>query len=143
MIRFTFIYLKPVALFLAVLVLFQCCVVYDKKPVTVEEAIDKDHKKAKRIRIDMVDGEKLIADSIYYKENNLYYPKKVKSREKIENSEFYKSKSYIAEIRIDEDKIKDIWLQNRRKSRGATAMVIILPPTIFVAFGFAAMQIEY
>jgi len=72
MIRFTFTYLKPVALFLAIVFLFQCCVVYDKKPVTIEEAINKDHKKQKRIKIEMTGGEKHILDSIYYQNSELF-----------------------------------------------------------------------
>ena len=71
MTRFTYIYFKPVALFLSIVVLFQCCVVYDKT-VTVEEAINKNHKRYGRIKNEMTEGKKLILDSIYYKENELF-----------------------------------------------------------------------
>jgi len=46
--------------------------VYDKRPVTIDEAINKNHKKQRRIKIKMANEEVLILDSIYYKENELY-----------------------------------------------------------------------
>jgi len=140
MIRFTFKYLKPVALFLSIVVLFQCCVVYDKQPVSIDQAINKDHKKAKRIKIEMVDGQKLIVDSIYYKENDLYYSKKVEYREKIENSEFYRTKMYTAEVKIGEDKIVKIRLHNKEKSSTHSILLILgIPIVILVGGGFIAL----
>jgi hypothetical protein len=77
MIRFTFKYLKPVALFLAILVLFQCCKIYDKQPVTVEQAISD-----KRVKIITTDGSEYVFDNIYYKDNGLLYgiPRKKESQ---------------------------------------------------------------
>ena len=99
MVRFTYKYLKPVALFLAIAVLFQCCKVYDKRPVTVEEAITVNHKKVKRIKIDMFDNKKLVLDSIYYKVNELYG---------------FLTKKNI-EVNINEDKIIQIRLYNQKE----------------------------
>ena len=132
MIRFTFTYLRPVALFLLVMVLFQSCVVYDHIPVTIEQAISIDHEMVKQIKIKMTNGDKIIADSIYYKGNDLYYTKRIESREQVKNSEFYKSKSYIVEVKIDKDKITQIFLQNRRKSRTATVLITTIPSAIVV-----------
>ena len=70
--KFTINRLKPIVLFLSILVLFQCCVVYDKKPVTIEEAVNVDHKIVKPIKVEMEDGERIIVDSLYYKENELF-----------------------------------------------------------------------
>jgi len=44
MIRFTFKYLRPVALFLAIVFLFHCCKVYHKETVSVEQAINTEAK---------------------------------------------------------------------------------------------------
>jgi len=41
MIKFADTYIKPIAIFLSIIVLFQCCIVYDKKPVTIDEAINE------------------------------------------------------------------------------------------------------
>ena len=60
MIRFTFTNIRPVALILVIIVLIQSCVAYDKQPIKIDEAINKNHKKQKRIKIEMIDGTKLI-----------------------------------------------------------------------------------
>jgi hypothetical protein len=68
MIRFAYSYLKPVALFLSIVVLFQCCSVYDKNPIALEQAIDET-----RLRIITTDGKKYILEEIYYKNDSLLY----------------------------------------------------------------------
>jgi len=133
MVRFTFKYLKPVALFLAIVVLFQCCVVYDKKPVSIRKAVNANHKEIKYIKIEMVSGEKLIVNSIYYKGNDLFYSKKVESREKIENSDFYRTGNFIAEVKIDEDKIVKIKLHNKEKSIICSVLLIFLGIPIIIS----------
>jgi len=125
MIRFTFTYLKPVALFLSIVVLFQCCVVYDKKPVSIEEATNINHKIVKRVKIEFIDGYKLIFDSIYYKKNELHglltkSNKRIKSEitEDIYPPE-YSYSIYVKskfEIQIDEEKIKQIKLHNKNRT---------------------------
>ena len=116
MTRFTFKYLKPIALLLSVLVLFQCCTVFDKRPVSIKKAINKDPEQVKWILIKTHDGQKLIVNSIYYKGDDLYYSKEVKSREKIENSDLYRTKIFMAEAKIDENNIAIIKLHNKGKS---------------------------
>ena len=69
MTRFTYKYLKPVALLLAIAVLFQCCKVYYKEPVTIEEAIGYDKK---RVKVITMSNMEYVFDSIYYKGNKLY-----------------------------------------------------------------------
>jgi hypothetical protein len=93
--------------------------VYDKKSVTIEQAINKDHKKAKRIKIEMVDGEKLILDSIYYKDIELHGIL-AKPKEKSTSSKAINVKE---EVKIDEDKITQIRLQNRAKSITGTVFL--------------------
>ena len=141
MIRFTYSYLRPVALFLAITFIFQCCKVYDKRPVTIEQAINKDHKKAKRIKIKMVGGEKLILDSIYYKKSRLYgsliRPKektKVWVKDDLHPDGHYVKKTITYEIKIDDDKIIKIILQDTKKSRAYTSFTII-GPCILVGIG--------
>ncbi len=68
MVRFTFKYLKPIALFLSITFLFQCCKIYDKKPVTIEQAMSEN-----RIKIITKDGREYIFDKIYYKNDSLLY----------------------------------------------------------------------
>ena len=77
MTRFTFSYLKPVALFPSIVVLFRCFRVYGKTSVTIEKAVNVDHEKIKHIRIDMVYGAILFIDSIYFKGDDVCYNKKV------------------------------------------------------------------
>jgi len=144
MIRFTLKYLKPIALFLSVMVLFQCCVVYDKQPVSIRKAINKNHDRVKWIKIEMLDGQQLIADSIYYKGNDLYYSKQVKSREKIENSDLYRTGKFTAEVKIDEDKIVSIQFHNKGKSIGFSVLIGISIFIIgFVIIGGAANGFSY
>lgn len=141
MIRFTFNYLKPVALFLTVLVMFQCCVLYNINPVTVDKAINKDHKKVKRIKIAMVDGEKLILDSIYYKDDQLYGMLS-KSKKNVKD-DFYpytynECSRMKIEIKIDENKIKNIFLYDRKKSV-LTTVFVICGPIIIVGAVFGLL----
>ncbi len=119
MIRFTFTYLKPIAFFLLIVFLFQCCKVYDKKSVTIEQAINKDHKKAKRIKIGIINGEQLILDSIYYKDNKLYG---LLAKQK-DKSASTKAINVKEEVEIEEDKITEIRLQNRPKSITGTVFL--------------------
>ena len=69
MIRFTNKYLKPVALFLVVVFLFQSCKIYHKESVSIEQAIGPDKK---RIRVITYDDREFVFDSIYYKNDSLY-----------------------------------------------------------------------
>jgi hypothetical protein len=46
--------------------------VYEKNPITIEQAINVDHKKHNLLKVELSNKEILILDSIYYKENNLY-----------------------------------------------------------------------
>jgi hypothetical protein len=115
MIKFTYKYLKPVALFLTIAVMFQCCKVYDKRPVSVDQAINVDHKKVKRIKIDMFGNKKYVLDSIYYKNGELY------------GLSSKSTKKNIIELRIEEEKIIQIRLYNQKKSKTGTVFAIAIP----------------
>ena len=106
MIRFTYKYLKPVALFLAIAVLFQCCKVYDKQPVSIDEAINND---IKRVKIITNDDREYVFDSIYYKNDKLYGLLVIKGKDQ--------------EIIISSDSIKEIRLYSQKKS-GIAAFVV-------------------
>jgi len=105
MIRFTYKYLKPVALFLAIAVLFQCCKVYDKQPVSIDEAINNDIKRVKII----TDDREYVFDSIYYKNDKLYGLLVIKGKDQ--------------EIIISSDSIKEIRLYSKKKSGIVTFVV--------------------
>jgi hypothetical protein len=113
MIRFTLTYLRPVALFLSVVVLFQCCKVYQKNSVTVEQAIGSDNK---RVKIITVDDKKLIFDSLYYRNNDLIG---LLSRS---------NKKQLSEVIIKEGSIKSVHLLNLKKSRTRTILLVVLIP---------------
>jgi len=107
MIRFTFKYLKPVAMFLAILVLFQCCKVYYKEPVSVDEAMNN---KLKKVKIITIDDRELKFDSIYYKNDKLYG--------------LLRAKKGKSEVLIKEESIKEIYFFNPNKSAGFTLLLI-------------------
>jgi len=69
MIRFIYSYLKPVALFLAITFLFQCCKIYHKQSVTVEQAISAEEK----VKVIFVDGGKAYFDDFYFKNDSLLH----------------------------------------------------------------------
>ena len=106
MTRFTYNYLKPVALFLVVVFLFQCCKVYDKQPVSIDEAINND---IKRVKIITNDDREYVFDSIYYKNDKLYGLLVIKGKDQ--------------EIIISSDSIKEIRLYSQKKS-GIAAFVV-------------------
>jgi hypothetical protein len=120
MIKFTFNYLMPVTLFLSIVVLFQCCAVYDKKQVTIEEAINKEHKEAKYIKI--ISKRKHYKsecryESIYYKDNVLYGVITIPARPEtiwINGVQFPTGpeEKYVAQI--NEDEIVRIYLLTSR-----------------------------
>ena len=103
MIRFTRTYLKPVALFISIIVLFQCCVVYDKqKPVQVEQAIGT-HEKG--VKVITNDDRQFIFNSLYYEEDILY-------------GELHKPKAgQEVTVKINPDSIKEIRLFSEKKTR--------------------------
>ena len=119
MIRFTLTYLRPVALFLTMIFLLQWCKAYYKEPVSIEQAIRSDKRQVKVITND---GRKYVFDSIYYKNDKVYGHLKVKNK---------------SELMIPEESIKEIHLVNITKSRILTALTIIIPVGIFLAFQLA------
>jgi len=96
MTRFTFKYLKPVALFLAIVFLFQCCVIYDKKPVSIDEAVSE-----AKVKIITNDGEKLIFNDIYHKSDGKLYG--LSHKLMLDTTETKIPKTQIKEIRTNKN----------------------------------------
>jgi hypothetical protein len=71
MIGYTFKYLKPLSLLLAITFLFQGCKVYiyQKESTTIEEAINSN---AIKLKVITYDERKYIFNSLYYKGDILY-----------------------------------------------------------------------
>lgn len=118
MIRFTYTYLKPVALFLSIAFLFQCCSVFVKKRITIEEAINKDDEEAKYIKIITKSkhyrGEYQY-ESIYYKDKVLYGINKTHETFRKNGQVIPIGPEEIYEEPINEDHIKRIYLLTPRK----------------------------
>jgi len=121
MITFTFKYLKPIALFLAIVVLFQCCMVYQKEAKTLEEAIGPEKKK---VQIITFDDRKLFFDSIYFKDEKLYG---LMNR----NENLHKK----TEVEIIIESIKEIHLLDKIKSRNRTIVLGIVSGSIILIIG--------
>ena len=147
MIRFTFTNIRPVALILVIIVLIQSCVAYDKQPIKIDEAINKNHKKQKRIKIEMIDGTKLILDSIYYKDNELYGLRtkpKVKTYAKYDEGTYTKYERIKIEVKIEEDKIIQIQISNTSISRGRTLALLLGVSLVLLCIGIiAAMAMQH
>jgi hypothetical protein len=120
MIRIILKYLKPVAIFLSIMVLFQCCRVYYKEPVSVDEAMNN---KLKKVKIITIDDRELKFDSIYYKNDKLYG--------------LLRAKKGKSEVLIKEVSIKEIYFFNPIKSSGFTVLIIFGVPIAFL--GIAAI----
>ena len=146
-IRFTFIYLKPVAFILSVIVMFQCCVTYDKKSVSIDQAINKNHKIQKRIKIESKYEYIMILDSIYYKDNELYGLRtkpKVKTYAKYDEGTYTKYERIKIEVKIEEDKIVQIRISNTSISRGRTVGLMLGVSLVLLCIGMiAAMATHY
>lgn len=113
MIKFTYFFLKPIALFLSILVLFQCCKVYHKETVSLDEALESD---IKRVKVITKDDREFVFDSIYYAHDKLYgHLISTKGKNKTEN----------AGININKESIKSIHFYNKSKSGTMTALVVI------------------
>jgi len=115
MIGFILTYIKLIALFLAVVVLMQCCTVYSKEPVSIKEVIGHDQKK---IKVVTTYEKEFVFNSIYYKGDNLY-------------GQLHWDKQ---EILLAESSIKGIFLVNGRKSRLMTALLIVSIPIGAIAY---------
>ena len=125
MIRFTYKYLRPVALFIAIVFLFQCCKVYYKETVTLDEAINND---IARVKVITTDDRVFIFDSIYYKHEKLYgHLLAIKGKNTIEK----------VGVQIKKETIKEIHLYNKSKSQRMTALVIIGIPFGIIGIAFA------
>jgi len=115
MIKIAFKFLKPVAFFLSMLILFQCCKVYYKEPVSVDEALNSD---IKRVKIVTIDDRVFVFDSIYYAHNKVYgHLRKIKGKNEVKK----------VGVSINKESIKEIYLYNMKKSRRMT--------TVFIAVG--------
>jgi len=121
MIRFTFTYLRPVALFLAIVFLFQCCKVYQKESTTIEQAIGPDKKK---VQIITTDDRKLFFDSIYFKNEKLY-------------GLMSKNKNLLekTEVEIIIESIKEIHVLDKVKSRNRTIVLAVVSGGILLIIG--------
>jgi hypothetical protein len=118
MVRKTLKYLKPIAIFLAIQVLCQCCRVYYKEPVSVDEAMNN---KLKKVKIITIDDRELRFDSIYYKNDKLYG--------------LLRAKKGKSEVHIKEESIKEIYFLNPNKSAGFTLLLIFGIPIAILGIG--------
>ena len=120
MTKFTFKFLKPVALILTIAISFQCCKVYYKEPVSIDEAMNN---KLKMVKIITIDDRELRFDSIYYKNDKL--------------CGLLRAKKGKSEVLIKEESIKEIYFLNPNKSAGFTLLLIVGVPIAF--FGIWAI----
>lgn len=112
MIRSIAKYLKHVSLLLSVAFLIQGCKAYEKKSVSIDEAIGND---IKRVKIITQDDQKYVYDSIYYKDEVL---KGILITDK-------NTKIKRLEISINPDDIKEIHLYNKGKSAAMTVLLVL------------------
>ena len=131
MVRFSYKYLKPVALFLSIVVLFQYCKVYYKEPVSVDEALNSD---IKRVKIITVDDRVFVFDSIYFAHDKLYGQLlEIKGKNEIEKVSFS----------IKRGTIKEIHLYNEKKSRRITVLAVVGIPIGTFLIITAAVLIDF
>ena len=125
MTRFILNYLRPVALFLSIIVLFQCCRVYYKDPVSLDDALKND---IKRVKVITKDDRVFVFDSIYIVHDKIYgHLLAIKGKNVIEK----------VGVEIKKETIKEIHLYNKRKSNGMTALLIIGIPIGIIGIAFA------
>jgi len=122
MVRLINKYLKPFAFFLSMLLLFQCCKVYYKEPVSIDEALNND---IKRVKIITMDDKVFVFDSIYFAHNKVYGQlRKIKGKNEVEK----------AGVSINKESIKEIYLYNMKKSRRMTTAFIAVGIPVGFAF---------
>ena len=118
MIRFTFQYLNPVALFLSIAVLFQYCIAYDKQSVQIEQAIGT-HENG--VKIILKDDREFNLNALYYNDDMLY-------------GEIHKPKAgQEVAVKINPDSIKEIHLFSKKKTRITRIVVSVVVIGAFVA----------
>jgi hypothetical protein len=94
--------MKLVSLLLSMIVLLQCCKVYYKEQQTLESVIGPEKKLVKVI---LNDDRKLIFDSLYYKNDDLYGSMKLKDKA-----------NKNVEVILHPENIKEIYLLNKDAS---------------------------
>jgi len=114
MIRFTFTYLRPIAILLLFVFLLQCCKAYSLKSTSIEDAVGPQRK---YVRVVTVQGEEILFDSIYYRNDKLYGLIKESKNTKKE------------EIELQEDNILQVqtFVLNKPESTRRTLMLIVIP----------------
>lgn len=127
MIRFTLNYLKPFALFLSIFVLFQCCKVYHKEAVSIEQAINTE---VKSIRLITTYDKNFYYSKLYYKDDLLYG--------RLENSK----KNQLSEVRINPESIKEIRLYNKKLSTALTVIVAAGIPIGLIIWGITSIELD-
>ena len=140
MVTITYKYLKYFGPIISAIILFQSCKVYDKKPVSLGYATMIDHSIFKSVKVEMLNGEEFVFDSIYFKGTELYGLMEIKEKVYDESKEKFVKRKSKTEVKIDKDKIQKIRLQNSNKSGWVTAFVVIgiAIPTILLGLFIAA-----
>jgi hypothetical protein len=128
MIRSTIAYLRPIAIPLLFVFLFQCCKAYDLRLTPLEEAVGPQKK---YVKITTTDHKEFLFDSIYYKNDRLYGLLRKST------------KKNLLEVELNEEQIKGVQIHvlNKEKSRRQTIMLIVIPGTFILIFGGFALII--
>jgi len=122
MIKFTYIYLRPVALFLSVIVLFQCCKAYDLRSTSIDKAVGP---QIRYVKITTHDHKEFLFDSIYYKNDKLFGLLKKSTKKNL----------LEIELNVEDIKTVQIHVLNKEKSKSSTRTLLTATGIFIVCFG--------
>jgi hypothetical protein len=102
---------KVAAMFLSLVFLLQSCVIYDKKPVIIDEATD-----AGKVKVVTLDNRESIYHKIYYKEDGFLYGLTVEKFEDTLDIEIPTEQIDIIKAGTDPNISKDLIITNDRRT---------------------------
>ena len=106
-------FIKTISIILIPIILLQGCTLYSKTPVSIDQAIFGDIRKAKVITYE---GKELYFDSLYYKGNEIYGMLSMTTK-----TMFYENIKYQnIEIKINKESVKEVYLYDKQMSKNGT-----------------------
>ena len=118
-------FIKTISIILIPIILLQGCTLYSKTPVSIDQAIFGDIRKAKVITYE---GKELYFDSLYYKGNEIYGMLSMTTK-----TMFYENIKYQnIEIKINKESVKEVYLYDTQISKNGTKNAAIAIPLIFI-----------
>lgn len=133
-------FFRFLAITIAMSILFQCCKVYHKQSVTINEAVSSEQK----VKVVLLNNEKYAFCKLIYKQEQLYGITKINSTAATSLDTLMVGCTLdgkIAKIKLSENSIKEIHLYNKALSRAISIAGPIVIVGIIIGVSMSNMSL--